>query len=216
MLVFALRIWVVAMIVVSAAVATAAQKNICDLGLTVFSYDLLNSPKNRLIRVNVELSGQGTDEKSVVSDSAEASFRGLKEGTYKLSFEVSGYKKRSKDIQLDCDLSDEDGAVWNDTYLWRDKKAPANDADLVPHKYAEPHEASSKTITSPDKTILGKVYLQLVIDEDGNVISASRIEGDKRLADKAVKMAKQTKFSPTVIGGVPVRVTGSIGYNFVP
>jgi TonB family protein len=62
----------------------------------------------------------------------------------------------------------------------------------------------------------GSVVVQITIDEDGNVISASAISGHPLLRASAVTAARSSKFSPTLLGGQPVKVTGTIVYNFAP
>jgi protein TonB len=62
----------------------------------------------------------------------------------------------------------------------------------------------------------GTVTVQIVLDEDGNVVSASAISGHPLLQQAAVAAARQAKFSPTRLSGQPVRVSGVITYNFVP
>jgi protein TonB len=60
----------------------------------------------------------------------------------------------------------------------------------------------------------GTVVVQILIDEKGNVISARALSGPSLLQDAAEKAARRAKFSPTTLGGVPVRVSGVINYNF--
>ena len=57
--------------------------------------------------------------------------------------------------------------------------------------------------------------VQVVIDENGNVISARAVSGHPLLQAVAVGAARQAKFSPTKLSGQPVKVTGIITYNFV-
>ena len=61
----------------------------------------------------------------------------------------------------------------------------------------------------------GTVNVQVIIDENGNVISASAISGHPLLKPSAVAAARQAKFSPTKLSGQPVKVTGVLVYNFV-
>jgi protein TonB len=60
----------------------------------------------------------------------------------------------------------------------------------------------------------GEVKVQVVIDEDGNVISASAVSGNPLLKTAAVNAAKASKFTPTTLTGQKVKVTGFIVYNF--
>lgn len=61
----------------------------------------------------------------------------------------------------------------------------------------------------------GTVVVQVLIDENGNVVSASAVSGHPLLINAAVSAARQAKFSPTKLSGQPVKVTGVIQYNFV-
>lgn len=60
----------------------------------------------------------------------------------------------------------------------------------------------------------GAVNVQVLIDEQGNVLSANAVSGHPLLRQAAVSAARQAKFSPTVLSGQPVKVTGTIVYNF--
>ena len=61
----------------------------------------------------------------------------------------------------------------------------------------------------------GTVVVQVLIDENGNVVSAHAVSGHPLLQAVAVGAARQAKFSPTKLSGQPVKVTGVIQYNFV-
>jgi protein TonB len=59
------------------------------------------------------------------------------------------------------------------------------------------------------------VVVQVLIDENGNVVSAHAVSGHPLLQAAAVGAARSAKFSPTKLSGQPVKVTGVIQYNFV-
>lgn len=61
----------------------------------------------------------------------------------------------------------------------------------------------------------GTVVVQVTIDEGGKVISARAISGHPLLQAAAVQAAYGARFSPTQLSGQPVKVTGTISYNFV-
>ena len=61
----------------------------------------------------------------------------------------------------------------------------------------------------------GTVVVQVLIDENGNVVSAKAVSGHPLLQAVAVQAARQARFSPTKLSGQPVKVTGVIQYNFV-
>lgn len=60
----------------------------------------------------------------------------------------------------------------------------------------------------------GQVQVQVTIDENGNVISASAVSGHALLRGAAESAARASKFSPTLLSGQKVKVTGVIVYNF--
>lgn len=62
----------------------------------------------------------------------------------------------------------------------------------------------------------GAVSVQVLIDESGNVVSASAVSGHPLLRAAAVQAARGARFSPTMLSGQPVKVSGVITYNFVP
>jgi len=62
--------------------------------------------------------------------------------------------------------------------------------------------------------IKGKVTIQVMIDENGNVISASSISGHKLLISPAIKAARSSRFTSTYLGDQKVKVRGVIIYNF--
>jgi len=61
----------------------------------------------------------------------------------------------------------------------------------------------------------GAVSVQVLIDENGQVISASAVSGHPLLRPAAVEAARGATFSPTLLAGTPVKVSGVITYNFV-
>jgi len=61
----------------------------------------------------------------------------------------------------------------------------------------------------------GTVIVQILIDETGKVISAHAVSGHPFLMPEAQKAAYQARFSPTILGDQPVKVSGVITYNFV-
>ena len=60
----------------------------------------------------------------------------------------------------------------------------------------------------------GKVDIQVTIDESGNVISAKAASGSPFLRTAAENAAWKARFTPTILDGTPVKVTGMIVYNF--
>lgn len=60
----------------------------------------------------------------------------------------------------------------------------------------------------------GTVVVGVVVDEKGDVISADPISGHPLLQAAAAAAARQAKFKPTLLNGKPVKVKGTLNYNF--
>jgi len=60
----------------------------------------------------------------------------------------------------------------------------------------------------------GSISVQVLIDETGRVVSAKALGGSPFLTVEAQKAAMQARFSPTMLGNQPVKVSGVITYNF--
>jgi protein TonB len=60
----------------------------------------------------------------------------------------------------------------------------------------------------------GVVTVEVVIDVSGKVIGARAVSGPDMLRDAAERAARQAKFTPALLSGQPVRVSGLITYNF--
>jgi len=63
-----------------------------------------------------------------------------------------------------------------------------------------------------DKNI--STVVEVVVDENGKVVSARAISGAGVLRDVAVQAALRARFSPTKLSGQPIKIVGMINYNF--
>lgn len=63
--------------------------------------------------------------------------------------------------------------------------------------------------------VSGTVLVQVLVDEAGRVIKAEAVCGHPLLVKEAVEAAREARFTPTLLSGQPVKVTGIITYNFV-
>lgn len=80
---------------------------------------------------------------------------------------------------------------------------------LAIYKPAPPYPPSAR-----QSHISGLVQIQILIDEQGRVISAQALSGHPLLRNAALNAARQAKFTPTKLSDVPVKVQGVITYNF--
>jgi TonB family protein len=60
----------------------------------------------------------------------------------------------------------------------------------------------------------GVVLVQILVDENGSVIEAKAISGPQHLQAAAVNAARLARFSPTTLMGEPVKVAGTLSFNF--
>ena|GEM_PF-447221 len=61
----------------------------------------------------------------------------------------------------------------------------------------------------------GVVLVQVLVDEQGAVVDAKAVSGPQHLQPAAVSAARLARFNPTLLMGEPVRVSGTLSYNFV-
>ena len=67
----------------------------------------------------------------------------------------------------------------------------------------------------PSAEATGVVLVAVLVDEQGTVIEARAVSGPQHLHAAAVNAARLARFSPTLLMGEPVRVSGTLSYNFV-
>jgi hypothetical protein len=61
----------------------------------------------------------------------------------------------------------------------------------------------------------GTVMVQVLVDEQGSVVAARAVNGPAQLQVAAVNAARLARFTPTMLMGEPVKVSGTLVYNFV-
>lgn len=62
--------------------------------------------------------------------------------------------------------------------------------------------------------VAGMVKVSIIVDESGRVMSAEAVSGHPLLQEMSVAAARQARFAPTLLEGVPVKVSGVLAYNF--
>jgi TonB family protein len=60
----------------------------------------------------------------------------------------------------------------------------------------------------------GKINVKVIVDENGKVVSAIALNGEKVLRDAAEEAARKAVFKPMTQDGITVRVTGVLTYEF--
>ena len=69
-------------------------------------------------------------------------------------------------------------------------------------------------ITARQARAQGAVLVRVLVDDAGKVVEATPVCGPSLLKDAAASAARRWRFSPTLLNGVPVKVTGTITFNF--
>jgi periplasmic protein TonB len=104
-----------------------------------------------------------------------------------------------------------------------DGEAPAQPVMRGPLKPISGGILNGKAISLPAPTypdtarrmrMTGTVEVEVVIDLNGKVISAKAVKGPSILASAAEMAARLARFTPTLLSGQPVKVSGIITYNF--
>lgn len=108
------------------------------------------------------------------------------------------------------------GAIWRlDKY---------EEAVEVKKTVVEGEVINGKVISKPmpdypriakDQKLSGIVVVSIIVDESGKVIDAEAFCGHTLLAQASVEAARKARFTPTLLAGKPVKVSGVITYNFI-
>jgi TonB family protein len=95
---------------------------------------------------------------------------------------------------------------------------------LIMHTFILGGVLNGKAVSKPEPAyppdakaarVQGTVAVSITVDEEGSVNSAEALSGPRLLQAAAVEAAQRARFSPTLIGGRPVMVKGTVTYNFV-
>lgn len=225
----------------SFAIVNYSQTNTCDLTLQFFDRDatgLLGNVNAKLIKFESKKQYKVTN----ISDSLI--YSGLNSGIYQVELNKKGYKKKIKKFLVDCSFIDNSNKVFENVYLWKgnSKEVVKLDSTNITNSFAlsKSDDSSRNTSFSVDKNAKpindssinlvrppyppaakavrasGQVNVQVTIDEDGNVVLANVVDGHALLRVASIKAVRQSKFSPTLLSGFPVKVTGVVVYNFNP
>ena len=65
-----------------------------------------------------------------------------------------------------------------------------------------------------DAHVQGTVSIQILVSEEGKVLSAQVVSGNAMLITAAKDAAMRARFTPTMLNGQPVKIQGIINYNF--
>ncbi len=203
---------------------------------------LVNLGKSNTAVTNVRATAvkevTGKSYRSVINDDFPY-FRSLPEGDYKITVAKAGFKTTSMKRYHDC------SGFEDSVYRWSAEMYKGN-PKVIFELGAEPvyNAEAVVTVTNSDgpKTLSGGVLnakatslpqpaypaaaravkasgavsVEVLVGLEGNVVSASAVSGHPLLRAAAESAAREAKFSPTLLSGQPVKISGIIVYNFVP
>ena len=98
-------------------------------------------------------------------------------------------------------------------------QVPQKEANQKPKGPIAGGMLNSKAIYLPQPEVpsgeaSGVVLVQVLIDEQGSVVDARPVSGPQHLHAAAVSAARLARFTPTLLMGEPVKVSGTLSYNF--
>lgn len=96
----------------------------------------------------------------------------------------------------------------------KDSIKPATSAGVLNGRAVSKPQPAYPAIALRDRA-QGTISVFIVVDEVGEVISACSMQGHPELRRASEQAAFAARFTPTLLRGKPVRVTGVITYNFV-
>lgn len=159
-------------------------------------------------------------------------FAKLPEGEYRVTIKKAGYKRSSRDFYLYCPLADDKVYGWSiELYRGNSKEIVKLNDSVPPQRKGKPPYTvpggvlNGKAISVPiteyptaarAAKASGNVIVKVLVDVDGYVVVASAGSGHPLLRAAAETAARAAKFSPTLLGGESVKVSGVITYYFVP
>ena len=218
------------------SLSVQAQSGVCSARV------LVNLGKSNSAVMNVRATAvnevTGKSYRSVIDDDFPY-FRSMPEGDYKITLSKPGFKTTSLKRYHDC------SGFEDSVYRWSAEMYMGNPR-VIFELGAEPvyNAEAVVTVTNSDgpKTLSGGVLngkatslpkpeypaaakagkasgavsVQVLVDVEGNVVSASAVSGHPLLRAAAESAARGAKFSPTFLSGQPVKISGIIVYNFVP
>jgi hypothetical protein len=99
------------------------------------------------------------------------------------------------------------------------RKAPAPEKPIVMSLGVVNSRAMSLPVpiipaTARAVNVSGTVSVHILVDENGKVVSASAVSGNPLLRESSEIAARNAKFTPTLLSGKPVKISGVINYYF--
>lgn len=225
-------------ILIGSCFSSAFSQGKCDLKFDVYGFKESGDAENFPVKdFKVKLTDAKTN-KTVKTTKVEEKVlvENVGEENFVVTISKDGFQKTEIEFSPDCSLADVRNTTSEIVFLWKgdsgktfkpyskfpagtkfgivrtssdSKKEVLNNGAVILGKPKYPKAAMAVRVT-------GKVEVEVLINELGNVVSAKAINGHPLLHLAAINAAKESKFKMTLLSGVPVKINGVIVYNFVP
>ncbi len=229
-------------LLIGISVSTAfAQINSCDLQLNVYKFQDDPAIEPEIVK-SVTVSLENTKSRAKIKAAMQNEmpyFSNLLNGTYQATVSMKGYKSTIKEIELTCEIINEQNTAFENIFLWNGNETETVKMFGTLFTVGESQERAFAADSKTNKTeavngkaaylpqpvyppaaravkASGAVQVQVMLDELGTVISAKALTGHPLLRQAAEKAAKSSKFQSTRMKGMPVKIVGVMVYNFVP
>ena len=223
------KIAIILLIIGGAALGSFAQTK-CDLQFGVYEFKADGSSEQFPVKDSkLTLVDPKTNKSLETSLNGDfPSVRDLVEGDYQVTVTRGGFKKTAKKFVFNCGYSNEQNVTSEIVFLWVGTPEQTFEQGFgegnIPVSIAGP---SGSKVVQPVSLVRpeyppaamavrakGVVQIEVTINELGHVIAAKAVSGHALLRAASVNAAKKSKFGITSLEGIPVKVTGTIVFNF--
>lgn len=199
----------------------------CRIQIKVYSIDSIKEDNPRSLS-GVQVLLRNAAGKPIKATSSGPQYTDLPAGEYEVSASLSGYQPTVKAFRVACDnpYIAPESFIPEVLFLWKnDKTEPMKMAsgtfgikqDATPSQPFVDAVRLGKPVYPPAARRVraaGTVNIQVTLNELGTVVDARPVSGHPLLFPPAIKAALESKFRPTILQDLPVKVTGVIVYNF--
>jgi TonB family protein len=142
----------------------------------------------------LEKSGAADSFQAEVAEKCSCTMKLNKQVSEAEEFERRAFEKRQKSGEISRKTHGAFGGVLAGAAVYR-------------HEPEYPAGAKQERVS-------GSLVVEVTVDENGNVIAARTLCGHDYFARVSEAAARKWRFSPTLLNGVPVKVMGTITFNF--
>ncbi len=210
----------------------------CDSRFDVYEFKESGDSENFPVEnYNVKLVNAKTNKTvKTIKFGEKVIVKNVSKEDFVVTISKDGFQKTEIEFSPDCSLADAQNTSSQIVFLWKgDSKKTFKPYSKFPtgaqFGVVQKDSDSKEEVLNSGAIVLGKpkypraakavrasgkIEVQVLINELGNVVTAKAISGHPLLQSAAIEAAKESKFKMTLLSGIPVKVNGIIVYNFVP